>query len=224
MRQGMRGRMAARSFRPGSLVWVDFFDEAGLEQSVPVVLEEARPDGFVLRASGPPHQALRVEPGAELTLWQDRHPQSLVAAVRLVCMRPDDPPRLVTTPPARVQTMTLRHFHRVQALLDAYGIDPPGWRGTVLNVSANGCLVELSGGAGPGAWETLQFALQLPGGEEPLVLRGKVVRTVRAAGRLRLGVMFGDVPRRQRERLVEFVLNAGASDHTAVDPAARATS
>ena len=207
-------RVARRpaTFRRGSPVWLDFFDAAGIPQSLPAVLEDVGPEGLTLRPPRHAEGALRLEPGTELTLWTGRDPRGLVAMVRLLSLQPGSPPTLFTTVPDPVRTMTVRRLYRVDTDLAVAG---PAWPegARLVNISGNGGLVALEHRHTapvapnlPALWSIVELHAALPPAGEPLSLRAKVVRLHTAPDLTRFGVQFLDVSRRQREQIVRYVL------------------
>jgi hypothetical protein len=72
--------------------------------------------------------------------------------------------------------------------------------GTVVNLSANGMLVELGFPLPPGT--NLDFSFQLPGDDQPVTGSGQIVRRATPS---RYGVRFDGLPGDAVERLNRFV-------------------
>ncbi len=91
-----------------------------------------------------------------------------------------------------------REYARVDALLEV--TVAPGIRAVAVNISGSGAVVSRLDGLAPG--ETVDLALQLAPHDQPIVIRGHVVRACDA--RLR-AIHFDEVSRADRERIVHFV-------------------
>jgi c-di-GMP-binding flagellar brake protein YcgR len=192
-------------FRPGLQVRIDWFDRSQVHFSYRTIVEDVLPTGLVLQAPTERGSVVRLAPGTELTLWAALNEDAHVAMVRVIELRPGNPPLLSVTRPWQIERTSRRRYYRVNTRIE---VDGNGWHGVILDLSASGCLLWIPEDERSGYQDEakVSFALALPSLPEPTPVSGRVVRKTEVNGGLRLAIEFTHMTRRVEDRIMRYVL------------------
>jgi hypothetical protein len=187
------------AFAPGERVRVEVWTRGGSAASSCTV-EAVTESGLRLRLDD--GAALQgVAPGGDLRVDVLHGSLSLTCSA---CVVGWNPPVVVASRPVEVPRWSRRRYYRVDVELP---VRSAAWDGTIVNLSAEGCLLVVPPAATPEPDSVHLLRLRLPGSGPPLTLRGRVLRVERAPRASRVAMQFTGLTGEQRERIIRYVFD-----------------
>lgn len=170
-----------KAFAPGSIIMLEYIDAQGLLKNSDTMVEDLEESYIILQAPYSNNLPLFFQESQELTLRRldGEHKEAYVTSVFVIDIRKDEQPVLVCSKPKRIEKSSLRRYSRFNVNMP-FNYSIPGQvqeqSGMIRDLSLSGCYVLIEPDHPVSAGSTMQLSLEIPGEEEELSVKGRVIR------------------------------------------------